>query len=251
MKLHPPELSICDPDERAVLEDWWLERGGALALHDTLCRCDGDGDGYSGYGYGDGGYGDGGYSGYGDGYGGYGDGYSGYGYGDGGGHGDGGYSGYGDGYGGYGDGDGGGHGDGDGGGHGADISRMGASPPSPPLYQRPEKEEVDMTEGLRICVVPGAAYVYVLVGWLKHDRGDEWLLYGARVIRRFGAKQALASLAKRGPAGDTELLEAADEPEPFHRLLIRRCIACNEAAWIKHCPRPKQAGQDQSKPKKQ
>lgn len=95
-----------------------------------------------------------------------------------------------------------------------------------------------MKNGLRIVSIPGGYYPYVLVGWLRRLQGDDWEISGARVIRRFGARQSLAGLASKGPARDTQLLEASAQPEDLHRLLINRSIRCDEAAWAKECPRP-------------
>lgn len=89
----------------------------------------------------------------------------------------------------------------------------------------------------------GGYYPYVLVGWVRRVAGDEYDVVGARCVRRFGESQALAGLAARGPLRErekqpTDLLEPAALPERIHRLLVRRCLPCDEKAWAKDCPRP-------------
>ncbi len=140
---------------------------------------------------------------------------------------------------GYGYGDGGGDGvdggDGDDGGYGDGGYGDGG-------YGKPNlkaSSESDMRPGLKIISTPSGYYPYVLVGWLRRVEGDEWEVVGARVIKRFGQSQALASLATKGPATDTQLLDAATEPEPIHRLQITRAIACDAKSWAKEVPRPK------------
>ncbi len=96
-----------------------------------------------------------------------------------------------------------------------------------------------MRPGLKIVSLPGGYYPYVLVGWLRRVGGDEWEIVGARVVRRFGQNQALAGLAEKGPAKDTELLVASKKPESLHRLLIGRSIPCEPDKWAKECPKPK------------
>ena len=96
-----------------------------------------------------------------------------------------------------------------------------------------------MRDGLKIIVQPDGYYPYVTVGWIRRVQGDEYESVGARVLRRFGSKQALARLAAEGPASDTELLVAAEIPEEVHRLGVSRSIPCNEAKWAEHCPKPK------------
>jgi len=209
MPYHEPPIELLinrgDPEYRLVLEDWYLTQGAIFLIEEP----GGDGDGY----------GDGGGDGYGDGDGG-GDGYGGYGYGDGYGDGDG--YGYGDGY-----------GDGDGDGYGGDGYGDGGH-----KIPKLNREEIDVRDGLKIVSLPSGAYAYILVGWLRRIVGDEYELIGSRCIRRFGRNRSLAELAKHGPYEDTQLLEAAVEPEELHRLLIRRALPCNEKAWTKECPRP-------------
>jgi hypothetical protein len=197
---------LSDPEYRAVLEDWLAESGQVLSLPILFNH-------YDGYGYGSGGDGSGsGGGGYGSGDGGYGDG----GYGDGGGDG-----GYGDG--GYGDGGYGSGGYGDGGfGDGGDLK-----------FCRRDT----MTEGLRIVSVPAGSYPYVLVGWVKQRRGDEFDVLNCRVVRRYGQNVSLSWLAQNGPAKDTKLNDLSPREE-FHRLHVTRCIPCVEAPWLEFCPRP-------------
>jgi len=145
--------------------------------------------------------------------------------GDGGGDGDGGY-GYGDS-----DGDGGGYGAGDGKEHNH-LIRKGI-----PV----------MREGLNIIVSPGGYSPYVRIAWCRRVEGDEWIMIGARIIRRFGRNQQLVNLAAKGPvvgkatSENTDLLDAATEASPIHRLHAIRCEPANEKAWARACPKPKAA----------
>ena len=185
--------SWSDPNDRAVLEDQLLERGGRYPPLPPYTK---SGDGY---GYGDGGDGDG----YGDGGGGDGDG---------------------DGY------DGDGYGDGGGG-----IKKHNHSI---------RKGIPVMREGLNIIVSPGGYSPYVRIGWCRRVEGDEWLIIGARIIRRFGRNQQLVNLAANGPVvgkdqgENTDMLDAATEASPIHRLHAIRCEPANEKAWAKVCPKP-------------
>jgi len=208
-------LAWADPDARAVAEDALLERGGRYPPLPPYTKSgdggdgcgDGGGDGGDGYGDGDG---DGGGYGAGDGDGGDGDG--GYGYGDS-------------------DGDGGGYGAGDGKEHNH-LIRKGI-----PV----------MREGLNIIVSPGGYSPYVRIAWCRRVEGDEWIMIGARIIRRFGRNQQLVNLAAKGPvvgkatSENTDLLDAATEASPIHRLHAIRCEPANEKAWAKVCPKPKAA----------
>jgi hypothetical protein len=206
-----------EPETRAVLEDVLLIQNRTVIWPKSVFGGSGSGSG-SGDGYGGGG-------GSGSGYGG------GDGNGNGGGSGSGGGSGYGDGDGdgdgsGYGDGDGYGGGDGSGGGSGDGAHKFRA-------------EEVDLHNGLKIISVPSGYNPYVIVGWLRRVDGDWWEMIGARVIRRFGTNIAMTTLAEKGPATDTQLLEASAQPEDYHRFGISRALRCNEEMWLKHCPKPK------------
>lgn len=113
------------------------------------------------------------------------------------------------------------------------------------LDRTPIKKEINMYNGLKIWSIGGGYYVYLLVGWARCVKGDEWQMHNARIIRQQGGEVSLATLADKGPQaaegnnGATELLDASVEPEEIHRLLIRRSLPCNEAAWKKHCPKPK------------
>jgi hypothetical protein len=124
------------------------------------------------------------------------------------------------------------------GGHGeGNPEGMGSieSPPFRPVYCTEGK---DLEEGLKIITLPGGYVPYVLVGWLKRVAGDEWHLHNARVIRRFGAGKTLTDLAEEGPAEDTQLLSPSAKPEEVHRLNIGRSIPCNEESWKEACPKP-------------
>lgn len=132
----------------------------------------------------------------------------------------GGFGGGGGGGGGFGGDGGGGFGDGGGGGH----------------EQIPQGEAMrEGKNGFRLLVIQGTSYPYVLAAWVKRE-GDEVLTESAMVLRRFGANQFLASLAKNGPAVDTQLGPAAEED--LWRPHVHRCIKANPEAWAKQCPKP-------------
>ena len=101
-----------------------------------------------------------------------------------------------------------------------------------------------MREGLNIIVSPGGYSPYVRIGWCRRVEGDEWLIIGARIIRRFGRNQQLVNLAANGPVvgkdqgENTDMLDAATEASPIHRLHAIRCEPANEKAWAKVCPKP-------------
>lgn len=105
--------------------------------------------------------------------------------------------------------------------------------------------DLDMRAGLKLILIPGGYYgrSVTMVGWLRRagSGGDEWLVYGARTIRRTGSYRigGFALLAKEGPAGRYELSPESPEPEEVHRLLIRRALAVNVKKWTEHCPKPK------------
>jgi hypothetical protein len=77
------------------------------------------------------------------------------------------------------------------------------------------------------------------VGWLRRVGGDEWEIVGARSIRRTSGVRHIASLAEDGPQKDHEVGPVAKEPEPVHRLLIRRVVYANLKQWVELCERPK------------
>jgi hypothetical protein len=96
----------------------------------------------------------------------------------------------------------------------------------------------DMRAGLKIVVTPGNYWCLSQIGWLRRVEGDEWELVGARTLRRIGEQVPLAEIAAKGPGKTIKLMPVAEQPEEIHRLLIRRSIPANEAAWAEHCPKP-------------
>lgn len=104
------------------------------------------------------------------------------------------------------------------------------------------REEPDMKEGLKVVTIPGSyGYNLARVGWLKRITADEYELHGARTIIREGAwsPEGLNQLAAEGPTKKYRLGKPDKLPEEVHRLTMRRCLPCDETAWEKECPRPK------------
>ena len=97
----------------------------------------------------------------------------------------------------------------------------------------------EMRNGLAIVVVAGGWRALTRVGWLRRVEGDEWELVGCRSVRTVGRYVPLAELATIGPVKDVSLQQEAAEPEPVHRLLMRRVLYCDVAKWAKEVPRPK------------
>lgn len=100
--------------------------------------------------------------------------------------------------------------------------------------------DIDVTNGLKVIQVPGRwGYSVTRVGWLRRVSGDEWeLLPGSRTIVRTGQLRTLDSLASQGPGEDHRLSDPSGGTEEIHRLIIRRSLPADEAAWMAHCPRP-------------
>ena len=71
--------------------------------------------------------------------------------------------------------------------------------------------------------------------------GDEYDLIDARVMKRTGAPRidGLQIAAEKGPGENYSLGAPGKTGEEPHRLLLLRAIRCNEKAWAKHCPKPK------------
>jgi hypothetical protein len=99
-----------------------------------------------------------------------------------------------------------------------------------------------MKDGLKIIQLPGRyGYSVTLVGWLRRINGDEYELLNACTVARNGNYKldGLQKLASDGPKKSYDVTSAASMPEEVHRLLIRRSLPANEAAWREHCPKPK------------
>lgn len=103
--------------------------------------------------------------------------------------------------------------------------------------------ELDMKDGLKVIQVPGRfGYSVTLVGWVRRVNGDELELLNAVTVARTGTYRldGIQRLASEGPGKrGYEVTKPAKQPEELHRLLIRRSLTANEAAWQEHCPRPK------------
>lgn len=90
---------------------------------------------------------------------------------------------------------------------------------------------------LMIVYTPSGWNPLVRVGWVSCD--DYWVkLQNCRVMRRFGGHAQIATLAVKGPAGDTELLDLSAEESAAITQIVR-VVPCDEKKWVKHCPRPK------------
>lgn len=101
-----------------------------------------------------------------------------------------------------------------------------------------------MSEGLYLVQISITYYrALTIVGWLRRVRGDEYeLAPGARIVTRAPGEAAswtgLDDLAASGPGERYTLHAAMTQPEPLHRLMIKRAKPCDESAWAQHCPRP-------------
>ena len=106
-------------------------------------------------------------------------------------------------------------------------------------------QEPDMSPGLKIVQISITYYrAITFVGWLWRVSGDEYKLApGARIVlRKSGVAwswNGVHEMAEQGPGERYGLSDEFKAPEELHRLLIRRSVPCNEKAWAKHCPRPK------------
>ena len=105
-----------------------------------------------------------------------------------------------------------------------------------------------MRPGLKIVQIQVTYYrAITMVGWLRRDNGDEYLLHNARIItRKSGAASwnGVAEMAEAGPEERYRLAPIMKEPEELHRLLIKRSHPCDVKAWAKQCPRPKDWKED-------
>lgn len=102
-----------------------------------------------------------------------------------------------------------------------------------------------MEDGIKILQLVGRYnnWAITFVGWMRRvGSGDEWhLLPGARVILKRNGHTGigLTGLAGQGLTSSYWIKEPSATHEHVHRLLVRRCIAADEKAWAKDCPRPK------------
>lgn len=73
---------------------------------------------------------------------------------------------------------------------------------------------------------------WVLVGDVERD-GEELIVRGGSVVRRWGTTKGLGELAERGPLTDTKLdpLPAATR---IHQLTTILRTACNAEKWREH-----------------
>lgn len=97
-----------------------------------------------------------------------------------------------------------------------------------------------MHNGLKIIQLPGYyGYAITKVGWLRRIAGDEWeLCPGARTVLRTSGTRGIDRLATDGPQQDHSLKEPSRTTEEIHRLLIRRSVQADPAAWAEYCPPP-------------
>ena len=102
-----------------------------------------------------------------------------------------------------------------------------------------------MEHGLCLVQISITNYrALTIIGWARRKGGDEWeLVPGARIVTRKPGEYAdwngFDDLASSGPAKKYQLADAMLQPEPLHRLMVRRCKPADEKAWEKHCPMPK------------
>ena len=96
-----------------------------------------------------------------------------------------------------------------------------------------------MTNGFKIITLPGRYNSVTIAGWLRHLRGDQYLLLpGHRIIGRVSGVRSINELAIGGPGDDHRLWQPAG-PEEVDLHAVRRCIPASAKAWMKACPRPK------------
>lgn len=98
--------------------------------------------------------------------------------------------------------------------------------------------------GLYVFGTPSGGSVCVLrVGWLRPAEGgdpDEWECLHQVAPRRKGDYQtALDEVADKGPPKAWGLREPFKKPTPYHRFQIFHPWPCDEGAWAKACPKPK------------
>jgi len=100
-------------------------------------------------------------------------------------------------------------------------------------------EDGDMTNGLKLILVPGAWYgrAVLRLGWLRRVRGDEFFLEVPRSVWRVGAGIGLDKLQTQGP-GKAYRVGDPGAGEELHRLVWRRCLPAPLEVWAKHCPMP-------------
>lgn len=97
-------------------------------------------------------------------------------------------------------------------------------------------EGLIVPDGLYLISTPSGYYPWVWIVWV--ERHDLFFHFrNARVVRRYGGRSQLAALAKKGPASDTELLDAS-ESEWVPVTSVTRAIPCDPKAWAKECPKP-------------
>jgi hypothetical protein len=105
-------------------------------------------------------------------------------------------------------------------------------------------EEPDMSPGLKIVQIAITYYrAITFVGWLKRVSGDEYVLVSPRIITRKSGQEwswnGMRELAANGPGKKYQLSDKDDaDPEELHRLMIKRSIPADEKVWEKHCPKP-------------
>ena len=101
-----------------------------------------------------------------------------------------------------------------------------------------------MEHGLLLVQISITYYrAITIVGWARRKGGDEWeLVPGARVITRVRGQpewNGFDDLAANGPGTKYKLHPEMKQPEPLHRLLVKRCKPADVKNWAEHCPRPK------------
>ena len=101
-----------------------------------------------------------------------------------------------------------------------------------------------MEHGLCLVQIQITYYrAITVIGWARRKRGDEWeLVPGARIVTRKPSEPAdwngFDNLAADGPGKRYQLHDKMQQPEPLHRLMVKRCKPASIEKWAKHCPRP-------------
>lgn len=101
-----------------------------------------------------------------------------------------------------------------------------------------------MKPGLYLFGVPSGGSVCVLrVGWLRKVKDgdfDEYECLNQVAPRRNGDyTTALTDAALKGPPKNWNILDPFPTPCPTLRIHIFHPLPCDEKAWSKHCPKPK------------
>jgi len=101
-----------------------------------------------------------------------------------------------------------------------------------------------MRDGLKIIQLTGNYYgrAVTKIAYVRRRGGDEYdILPGARVVVVKNGKKGrgLESLATKGLGKEYEFMfEASEGVEEISRILVRRALVADEAAWREYIKRP-------------